>query len=213
MAQEGERRVQSKEIRNKRYRARKHRSLLVGALVVLLAFAIYFISQIEPVKKRYIYPYPYQELVMLYAEANGVSPALVASVIMHESKFSNDVHSPRGAIGLMQLMPETAKWIAGELEEADFSLQKLHEPETNIRYGTWYLALLEREFDGNLVLALAAYNAGRGTVHEWAEEYEWPSDFREIPAIPYPETRLYVGRVLKDAKHYEKLYHSAVDAK
>lgn len=199
--------MQSKKIRNKRYRARKHNALLIGALVVFLAFVIYFISQFEPVKKKYIYPYPHQELITLYAEANGVSPALVASVIMHESKFSNDAHSHRGAIGLMQLMPETAKWIAGELEDADFSLQKLHEPETNIRYGTWYLALLEREFDGNQVLTLAAYNAGRGVVHEWIEEYEWPPDFREVSEIPYPETRFYVMRVLKDKKHYEALYH------
>ena len=148
---------------------------------------------------------------MLYADANDVSPALVASVIMHESKFSNDVHSSRGAIGLMQLMPETAEWIAEQLGDEDFSLQKLHEPEMNIRYGTWYLALLEREFESNLVLALAAYNAGRGTVHEWIEEYDWSLEFEDISAIPYPETRIYVTRVLKDSKHYEKLYHSETE--
>ncbi|MBQ8698516.1 MAG: lytic transglycosylase domain-containing protein [Schwartzia sp.] len=178
-------------------------------MIIFLAFIAYFVSQIEPVKKKYIYPYPYQELITLYSDANGVSSALVASVIMHESKFSNSVHSPRGAIGLMQLMPETAAWIAEELDDGDFSLQKLHEPEMNIRYGTWYLALLEREFDGNPVLALAAYNAGRGTVHEWMEEYEWPPDFHNVSEIPYPETRLYVLRVLKDKKHYEALYYSA----
>ena len=108
----------------------------------------------------------------------------------------------------MQLMPETAEWIAGQLGESDFSVQKLYNPETNIRYGTWYLALLEREFDGNLVLALAAYNAGRGTVHEWMEENSWPPDFNDISLIPYPETRFYVAKVLKDKTHYETLYHS-----
>ena len=179
----------------------------------MLVFVVYFVSQIEPVKKKYIYPYPYQDIVILYAEANGVPPSLVASVIMHESKFSEIVHSPRGAIGLMQLMPETAEWIAGQLGETDFSLQKLHEPEMNIRYGTWYLALLEQEFEGNLILALAAYNAGRGVVHEWMEENDWSSDFDDISAIPYPETRVYVERVLKDKKHYEKLYHSDVEKK
>ena len=194
--------MRNKEVQNKRYRKRKYGSLLLALAVIFLAFIVYFISQIEPVKKKYIYPYPYQELITLYADANGVSSSLVASVIMHESKFSNDVHSPRGAIGLMQLMPETAKWISVQLDEPEFSVQKLHEPEMNIRYGTWYLALLEREFD-------AAYNAGRGTVHEWMEEFGWSSDFGEISAIPYPETRFYVARVLKDKKHYEKLYHSS----
>ena len=72
---------------------------------------------------------------------------------------------------------------------------------------------LEREFDGNPVLTLAAYNAGRGVVHEWIEEYEWPPDFQDISEIPYPETRLYVARVLKDRKHYETLYHSTDDKK
>lgn len=205
--------MRSKAIRNKWYRKRKYGSLLFALGVILLVFIVYFVSQIEPVKKKYIYPYPYQDIVMLYAEANDVPPSLVASVIMHESKFSENVHSPRGAIGLMQLMPETAEWIAGQLGETDFSLQMLHEPEMNIRYGTWYLALLEQEFEGNLVLALAAYNAGRGVVHEWMEENDWSSDFEDISAIPYPETRIYVERVLKDKKHYETLYHSDTEKK
>ena len=205
--------MRSKEVRSKRYRKRKYASLLFALAIILLVFIVYFISQIEPVKKKYIYPYPYQEIVTLYAEANGVSPALIASVIMHESKFSENVHSPRGAIGLMQLMPETAEWIAGQLGERDFSLQKLHEPEMNIRYGTWYLAQLEREFDSNLVLTLAAYNAGRGIVHEWIEENDWPPNFKDVSSIPYPETRFYVERVLKDKKHYEALYHSDANNK
>ena len=203
--------MQKKAIRNQRYRARKYRAVCIAVFVIIFAFIAYFISQIEPVKKKYIFPYPHQELVVLYSEANGVPPALVASVIMHESKFLNEVHSPRGAIGLMQLMPETAEWIANELEESDFSLQKLHEPEINIRYGTWYLALLTREFNGNQVLALAAYNAGRGTVHEWMDEYGWSWDFSDISMIPYPETRLYVERVLKDERHYAVLYHTPME--
>ncbi len=203
--------MRKKRIRSERYKKRTYKALLFALVAVMLAFAVYFVSQIEPVKKRYIYPYPHQELVTLYSEANGVSPALVASVIMHESKFSYHAQSSRGAVGLMQLMPETAEWIAGQLGEADYSLEKLREPEVNIRYGTWYLAHLEQEFDGNQVLALAAYNAGRGTVHDWMLERGWTMSFNDISAIPYPETRLYVGRVLKDRKHYETLYHPSDD--
>ena len=205
--------MQKQEIRDRRYRARKYNAVLFAFLVIVFSFIIYFISQTETVQRKYIYPYPHRDLVALYAEANGVSPALVISVIMHESKFSNDVHSPRGAIGLMQIMPETAEWIANELDESDFSLQKLHEPEMNIRYGTWYLSLLTREFNDNQVLALAAYNAGRGTVHEWMEEYEWSEDFKDTSMIPYPETRLYVERVLKAKNRYEILYHLPTEDK
>ena len=142
----------------------------------------------------------------LYAKANGVDSALVASVIMNESRFQNDARSSRGAIGLMQIMPETAQWIALQLGDDNFSLEKLHEPETNIRYGVWYLAELQREFAGNNILALAAYNAGRGTVRDWIEEGDWPWTFHALDKIPYPETRSYVKNVLQNRIRYEKLY-------
>lgn len=203
------RRLKERAFQLQRDRERRKTSLLLATVVLICAFAIYFASQIEPVKKQFIYPYPYQDLVVAYSKANGVPSSLVASVIMHESKFKSDVRSSRGAVGLMQIMPETAKWIAGELEDASFSVERLSEPEMNIRYGTWYLAHLLREFEGNPVLALAAYNAGRGTVHDWMTEEDWDMDFSRVEDIPYSETRLYVKRVLKDRQHYEKLYRES----
>ena len=106
----------------------------------------------------------------------------------------------------MQLMPDTAEWIAVQLDDAGFSVERLHEPAMNIRYGTWYLASLKKEFKGNEVLALAAYNAGRGNVHEWMQENHWDMDFQNAAAIPYEETRAYVMRVLKDRQKYQELY-------
>lgn len=194
------------ELRKRRAETRRRYALLLGFGVVFGAFFAYFLSQNEQVQRRYFYPYPYQSLVELYADANGVDSALVASVIMNESRFKNDVHSPRGAIGLMQIMPETAEWIAHELGDEAFSLEKLHDPETNIRYGVWYLAELKRAFAGNDILVLAAYNAGRGTVQEWMEEGGWPWTFRAVDKIPYPETRSYVKNVLQNRIRYERLY-------
>ena len=194
------------ELRQRREEERQRRALILAVVVFALALAAYFLSQSEPVQRRYLYPYPYQELVELYAKANGVDSALVASVIMNESRFQNDARSPRGAIGLMQIMPETAQWIAFQLGDDNFSLEKLHEPETNIRYGVWYLAELQREFAGNNILALAAYNAGRGTVRDWIEEGDWPWTFHALDKIPYPETRSYVKNVLQNRIRYEKLY-------
>ncbi len=187
---------------------RKTYSLYFAAFLIILAVLIYGVSLIEPVQKKYIYPFPHQNLIQLYADANGVDTALVASVIMNESKFREDVHSHRGAVGLMQIMPDTAEWIAGRMGDDDFTIEKLHDPETNIRYGVWYLAELEREFEGNEVLALAAYNAGRGTVWDWYDERGWTMSFHALSDIPYPETRNYVKNVLKCRDKYKKLYEN-----
>lgn len=188
---------------------RDHRmgcSLLCGCLLFISCFAIYFVTQTDYVQKNYIYPYPYRETVEHYASVYGVDRNLAASVILAESHFKNDVHSHRGAVGLMQLMPETAAWIASQMGDKNFSVKHLHDPAVNIRYGLWYLSSLEREFQGNDILALAAYNAGRGNVHEWIEHYGWRSDFSEIEEIPYAETREYIRKVFLFRYHYERLY-------
>ncbi len=194
-------------IRKKRDEERRRwYALCIGLAVVFLAFGIFFLFQREDMQKSYLYPYPYQEITEMYAATYHVESSLVASVIMSESKFKNDVHSHRGAIGLMQLMPDTAAWIAKQLDDQDFSLERLHEPDMNIRYGTWYLSSLRDEFQGNEVLMLAAYNAGRGNVHEWMDTYGWTMDFSAVDEIPYEETKAYVASVLKNKKKYEALY-------
>ena len=106
----------------------------------------------------------------------------------------------------MQLMPDTAGWIAQRLGERDYTDTELHDPDRNLRYGIWYLADPEEEFQGNDVLALAAYNAGRGNVRGWMEEYGWKDDFSDVQAIPYKETRAYVKQVLSLQGKYRKLY-------
>ncbi len=156
-------------------------------------------------ERSWLYPYPYRSYIETSAAQCRTDPFLVAAVIRQESKFSPDAESDGGAVGLMQLMPQTAAWIAGRLGEP-FTKDYLYDPALNIRYGVWYLAELEQEFRGNDILALAAYNAGRGNVRDWMERYRWTGAFDEIDAIPYPETRLYVRRVLEDREHYKRLY-------
>ena len=116
-------------------------SLLAGISVIGVCFTIYFLSQIQVVQRNYLYPYPYQETVRQYAKEFNVDSSLCVAVVQVESKFKHDAVSHRGALGLMQIMPETGKWIAGQFGE-DFSVEKLKEPETNIRYGIWYLSSL-----------------------------------------------------------------------
>ncbi|MFV0635983.1 lytic transglycosylase domain-containing protein [Mitsuokella sp. WILCCON 0060] len=189
----------------RRRTGRKYLYILVSSLACL-AFAIYMVWSSESFQRQYLYPFPYRDTVEEYADRYHVDPYLAAAVIKTESKFQDGVHSHRGAIGLMQLMPDTAEWIAGQLDDNAYSIDAIHEPERNIRYGIWYLRSLQREFDGNDVLALAAYNAGRGNVQAWIRENGWPADFHDIDAIPYQETREYVRKVLMTERKYRELY-------
>lgn len=171
---------------------------------------MYFFISLPTVQKKFLYPFPYRSTVENYSSRWKVDKFLAIAVMKAESNFSETAHSQSGAVGLMQIMPETAAWIAYQLgeksEEAIDDIKNLHDPETNIRYGTWYLAELEDEFKGNDVLALAAYNAGRGNVHEWIKENNWSENFSDVDKIPYAETRDYVKRVLHCREKYAKLY-------
>ena len=179
------------------------------ALCVAL-IAIYFLASVPTVQKKFLYPFPYRSTVENYSARWKVDKFLAVSVMKVESNFSEEAHSQSGAVGLMQIMPETAAWIAYQLgekpEEVADDIKNLRDPETNIRYGTWYLAELKDEFKGNDVLALAAYNAGRGNVRDWMEKNNWNENFSDADKIPYAETRDYVKRVLHCREKYAELY-------
>lgn len=153
---------------------------------------------------RYLYPLKYQDYIVKYSEEFRVDPYMVAAVIKVESNFSPDVVSNKGAIGLMQIMPETARWAAGKMGMKNFRMETLVLPETNIKIGTWYLSSLLEEFDGNITLALAAYNGGRGNVAEWIESGQIRGNIEDN--IPFTETRDFVSKVKKAYKWYKKLY-------
>lgn len=180
---------------------------LVGGLFFLATMlGILAALQFTPVQKKYLYPYPFQEVIEAQSKKYKIDRDLVAGVILSESRFEPEAKSHRGAMGLMQLMPETAQWISIQMEDEAFSTADLYVPEKNIMYGTWYLAYLKRHFHGNEVLTLAAYNAGLGNVEEWMMEHGWDMDFTDISQIPFPETRHYVHSVLENRKKYKTLY-------
>lgn len=174
--------------------------------IVILAGIGYGIWHDEDFQRKYIYPYPYRQFIEYYADRYQMDECLVAGVALAESKFEPTAQSVHGAQGIMQIMPETAAWIAYQIEDDNFSADEMYEPEKNIKYGTWYLASLNEEFFGNKVLVLAAYNAGRGNVHEWMEKYGWDEKFSDYKQIPFPETREYVQKVLKYERKYKLLY-------
>lgn len=106
----------------------------------------------------------------------------------------------------MQIMPDTAFWIAKQKGIDNFDIDSLHDPEINIKLGCWYIADLSREYGGNLPLVIAAYNAGRGNVRGWISENVWDGDIKNIDNIPFPETRQYVRNVLKAYEAYKAIY-------
>lgn len=195
----------------RRTRKRMGCALLAGIMFLMLCFLTYFVLNFGYVQRGWVYPFHNREIVEKYSAEYDVDPYLAAAVIKVESGFRKDVHSHRGAVGLMQLMPSTARWISRQIDDAGFDMDKLHEPETNIRYGVWYLSSLEREFEDNDILVLAAYNAGRGNVSDWMELYGWGYDFQDINEIPFGETRAYVHRVLKCKEKYRRLYEEEND--
>ncbi len=130
----------------------------------------------------------------------GVPVPLILAVIRTESNFRANARSAAGAVGLMQLLPETFLWISEEKLEENLPLASLSSAEVNVRYGTYYLAYLTERF-GDLRTALAAYNAGEGRVAEWLDEQNGT-----LSAIPYLETRTYVDKVLRTYARYTGKY-------
>lgn len=135
------------------------------------------------------------EKIRRLAPDGGADPRLVAAVMREESSFDPRVISRTGAVGLMQIMPSTGRFIARNMGEP-FDEKDLLDPETNIRLGAWYLGHLSKRFDRNVVFTVAGYNAGPGAVRRWAEKLPAePDEF--IESIPYPETRYYAKRVVR----------------
>ena len=175
----------------------------------VILFAIFFAGMIfcfPTTQKNILYPFRYRDKVEEYSARYRVDKFLAVSVMKVESNFTESAISKSGAVGLMQIMPETAHWIAYRLDEEPPTINQLHDCDTNIKYGIWYLSELEDEFFDNDVLALAAYNAGRGNVRHWMEEGGWRKNFSDIDSIPYSETRMYVKKVLACREKYYELY-------
>lgn len=158
--------------------------------------------------ERAQHPLEYAGLITQYALAQGLDPALVSAVILCESSFNPQAESRLGARGLMQLMEDTAGWVAHKLDEDDasYTFDRLYDAETNIRFGTWYLGYLSRRFDGDATKIVCAYHAGQGNVDAWLKKPEYSSDGVTLDVIPTQDTAAYASRVLRARDVYRKYY-------
>lgn len=158
--------------------------------------------------ERAQHPLYYADTITAYADAQELDPALVAAVILCESSYDPKAESRLGARGLMQLMPDTAEWVAHKLGEdgADYSFDNLYDPQTNIRFGTWYLGYLSRLFNGDATKIVCAYHAGQGNVDSWLKNPQYSSDGVTLDVIPTQDTATYASRVLRARDIYRKYY-------
>lgn len=154
------------------------------------------------------HPLGYTAHIDRYAAEYGLQPAYVASIILNESSYRTRAESGVGARGLMQLMPDTAEWIAHKLNIADYSFDMLWDAETNIRFGCWYLRYLADLFGGDPVAVTAAYHAGQGTVSNWLADRAYSPDGRTLPLERMVDgpTKIYAGRVTQAYGIYDALY-------
>ncbi|HEX6972265.1 MAG TPA: lytic transglycosylase domain-containing protein [Limnochordia bacterium] len=174
-------------------------------VLLALLMAIGAICSVGPAL-RWLYPLRYVEPAIRYAEAHRLDPLLLIAVMRVESRFDPNARSSEGAVGLMQLMPQTASWVAAQMRLPHFEKASLLDPETNMAIGAWYLAALYDEFDQDPVLALAAYNGGIGNVRRWLAERRWSGERESLHQIPFAETRAYVRKVLDVYAIYRWLY-------
>lgn len=184
----------------------KNKKILVCGLIILIliVFLIVFKNKIQ----RIFYPKSYEEFVSMYSDEYGVDENLVFAVIKAESNFQEDAVSHKDALGLMQIMKETAEDVARKYNiEIDFnnSEREILNVQNNIKIGTKYLAVLLEKYK-NIEVAVAAYNAGIGTVDNWIEKEIIKSDGSDIENIPYKETNNYVRKILRNYKIYQDLY-------
>ena len=196
--------------RRRVHRARAvQRALIAGACIALAlglaGLGIWLLLGPRPDATVQVYPMTYEAQIRLYARENNLDPAWPAAVILAESSYQPDAVSSANAQGLMQLMPATAEWIAGKFGET-YAEGCLFDPDTNVKYGCWYLGYLIRRFDGSLTCATAAYHAGQGQVDEWLKNPEYSPDGRMLTLIPSEKTDTYVKRVLKYYEKYCELY-------
>ena len=189
------------------FRRRRRRRVTVTLGVALLAAlaASVVVPRLPDLARELTLPLAHEDIIRQQASAKGLDPSLLAAVIYAESRF-RDATSHAGARGLMQITPQTARYIARLSGGTAFEQGDLATPQINIAYGSYYLRYLLRRYDENTVLALAAYNGGEGNVDRWlAQASTSEGEFRR-EQIPFTETREYVDRVLDARTSYREKY-------
>jgi soluble lytic murein transglycosylase len=182
----------------------------VGALVATGVLALLLVTLAWPLfhhaVKELTLPLRHEDIIRQQASEKDLDPALIAAVIYAESHFRDGQTSAAGALGLMQLTPDTARDIARRSGGTQFVVGDLATPQVNIAYGAFYLRYLLNHYGGNETLALAAYNGGEGNVDRWIVDLQRRGLPLTLDSIPFGETRAYVARVERAQVDYRRTY-------
>jgi soluble lytic murein transglycosylase len=171
---------------------------VLGVTLSVTALLVIYLPDL-PGAGKWFYPLNYRETVLAQAKAYGLDPLFVAAVIRQESGFRPHAKSAVGAVGLMQLMPQTGRWAAEKVGLKGFKVEQLEDPTINIRLGCWYLSYLFQQFK-EPDKVLMAYNGGEGNASAWSTLHG------EQLAYAYPETQTYVSATMRAYSRYKFLY-------
>ncbi len=192
--------------RMRRRRGRLVRIVLVSMLVLgLMGLGVKLMMDSLKEETLKLYPLEYTDLIEVNAREQGLEPAYVAAVILAESSYDPNAVSRDNAQGLMQILPSTGEWISGKFGET-YTEGCLFDPETNIRYGCWYLGFLMSRYEGDKRCSSAAYHSGQGTVDNWLKNPEYSTDGRSLDVIAGSNADTYVNRVLEYYEKYQEIF-------
>jgi soluble lytic murein transglycosylase len=184
----------------------RRRLVLAAGLALVVVAVLALVHPVDHAVQEIKLPLRHEDIIRQQAAEKDVDASLIAAVIYTESHF-RDQTSHAGATGLMQLLPSTADYIARKSGGTRFTRSDLATPQINIAYGTWYLRYLLAKYHGNVVLTLAAYNAGEGKVDQWWQAARARGERFDVARhIPFAETRDYVHRVLAARREYRQNY-------
>ncbi len=189
---------------------KKAKKKKLSAVVVLLSFlfvsiaAALFIHSSHSSFMKTLYPLKYEKYVENECENNNLEKSFIYAVIKCESNFQSDAVSSAGAVGLMQILPETFDWLQTKTGES-LSEDMLKDPKTSIKYGCLLYGMFVEQF-GSEAVAVAAYHAGPNNVKKWLKDERYSSDGKTLFDIPFSSTKAYVENVMKTKNIYEKLY-------
>lgn len=179
--------------------------LLLLALAATLLFTC-FRERID----HWEYPMKYQEYVTYYAGKYSIDPLMLYSFIRTESNFNPKAESNAGARGLMQITEVTFDWIKSKIAPTeDLTFDSLYDPETNIRFGCYFVSYCLLRYQDDLATAAAAYHSGWGTVDELLAQPEYSADGKTLDHYPYPQMRQYVKKITESYQRYQEIYSAS----